>query len=450
MDYLTLCLYVKDEDDDYLHEWINYHILIGVERFFIYDNESNIPVKQTLAQEISDNRVVVVEFPGKGVQVSAYAHCLHYLGTHTRWLGFIDVDEFLVPKTTTDLREFLTAYEAYGGLGVHWLMFGSSGYIEKPSGSQISSFIQATPPDFEPNNFIKSIVQTHYAVFPGKVHHFYYKAGYYVVDENYVKVTGFEMPRAADKIQLNHYFTRSKEQFHQKIERGQSADVPPRTMDEFYGYDNPAIHEDRCILDLVEKLLPDGDLTKLHQYAAYKPIPEKQVFSVYPVVKKSHVKMELEIMTDIVEQACAANDIRSLLTVYDVAPWRFNQHVWFNSFYIKTVNFLWDFSMQAGKYAQAAKISKEAVAYNPYEITFQKRRAVNLSMGGNSLGAETAWHSVLARDPQDIDTLVSLGKLYYDTGRYDQALSYLRTALKINPKDQDALDGLNMVLERIP
>ena len=449
MDYLSLCLCVKDEDEDYLREWVDYHILIGVERFFIYDNGSRVRVRETLAEYVADGRVFVVDAPDKGVQQTAYAHCLHYLGPHTRWLGFIDADEFFVLKTTQDLRQFLTLYEDYGGLGVHWVMFGSSGHIEKPPGSQIKNFILAAPPDFQPNNFIKSIVQPQYAVYPGKVHHFFYKAGYHVVNENYVKITGFETPRTVEKIQLNHYFTRSREQFRKKVERGTADNAPRRTMDEFYGYDNAAIHEDRCILDLVEKLLPDGDLTKLHQYAASKPKSEKQVFSVYPVVKESHVKMEVEIMADIVELACAANDIRSLLSVYNVAQLRFNQLVWFNSFYIKTVDIVWAYYMQAGEYAQAAIISKEAVAHNPYEISFQKRRAVNLSMEGNSLGAETAWHSVLARDPQDIDTLVSLGKLYYDTGRYDQALTHLQAALKFNTKDQDALDGLNLVLVRM-
>ncbi len=47
MDYLSLCLVCKDENN-YLAEWLNYHILMGVERFYIYDNDSQIPVRDTL------------------------------------------------------------------------------------------------------------------------------------------------------------------------------------------------------------------------------------------------------------------------------------------------------------------------------------------------------------------------------------------------------------------
>ena len=47
MDYLSLCLICKDEND-YLAEWLDYHILMGVERFYIYDNESQVSLRETL------------------------------------------------------------------------------------------------------------------------------------------------------------------------------------------------------------------------------------------------------------------------------------------------------------------------------------------------------------------------------------------------------------------
>ena len=37
--YLTLCAIAKNEGR-YLQEWIEYHKMLGVEKFFIYDNES--------------------------------------------------------------------------------------------------------------------------------------------------------------------------------------------------------------------------------------------------------------------------------------------------------------------------------------------------------------------------------------------------------------------------
>ena len=56
MDYLALCLYVKDEDEAYLHEWVDYHSLLGVERFFIYDNLSQVSVRETYSNQMTRMR----------------------------------------------------------------------------------------------------------------------------------------------------------------------------------------------------------------------------------------------------------------------------------------------------------------------------------------------------------------------------------------------------------
>lgn len=40
--YLAMCLVVKDQEDD-LREWVDYHHSIGVEKFYIFDDNSSIP-----------------------------------------------------------------------------------------------------------------------------------------------------------------------------------------------------------------------------------------------------------------------------------------------------------------------------------------------------------------------------------------------------------------------
>jgi hypothetical protein len=74
MNYLTLCCIAKDETL-YLKEWVDYHTLLGVERFIIYDNESTIPIRQSLADYLTDEYVTVIDVQGKGAQIPAYGHC---------------------------------------------------------------------------------------------------------------------------------------------------------------------------------------------------------------------------------------------------------------------------------------------------------------------------------------------------------------------------------------
>jgi hypothetical protein len=71
-------------------------------------------------------------------QFRVYDICLReHLHKHT-WMGFIDLDEFLVlppqkvygkPDVTVTIPDVLKPYEEYGGLGINLRIFGSSGEL---------------------------------------------------------------------------------------------------------------------------------------------------------------------------------------------------------------------------------------------------------------------------------------------------------------------------------
>ncbi len=231
---VAICCIVRDEE--YLIEWIEYHALIGVTKFYIYDNESIIPVGETLAIFINSGLVEVISFPGKVMQLPAYHHCLEHYGPLCKWIAFIDADEFIVPKTLTgNLPEFLTAYEAYAALGVNWLEFGSNGHIEK-TGSIIQSYTRRSLKSYDRNKHIKSIVQPRFVIKVLTPHDFEYKKGKHAVNENFVTIIGPFSKHSSNKIQVNHYFTRSKTDFIQKKERGRadtSEAIHQRTMENF-------------------------------------------------------------------------------------------------------------------------------------------------------------------------------------------------------------------------
>lgn len=70
-----------------------------MEKFYIYDNDNRIAVKETLTQEIKEGYVVVNSIAGRIVQLKSYQHCLDNYEKKNIWLGFIDMDEFIVPKS---------------------------------------------------------------------------------------------------------------------------------------------------------------------------------------------------------------------------------------------------------------------------------------------------------------------------------------------------------------
>lgn len=269
MDYLSLCLICKDEND-YLPEWLDYHILMGVERFYIYDNESKIGIRQTLKEYVDTGRVVVMDYPGHKVQLYAYDHCLRVYGQNTFWMGFIDTDEFFVPRTALDLRTFLRDYEAHAGLAVSSVFFGSSGHAVRPPGGQISSYTKRVHPSFKENEFIKSIVQPRLTALPNSPHDFVYRLGNWCVNENLTRVDDQRFPHSAEKIQLNHYFCRSQEEIELKLQRGGGARKKPWARERFTAVNSFAKYEERIILENLSKVLgvefsPESMIEKIHQ-----------------------------------------------------------------------------------------------------------------------------------------------------------------------------------------
>jgi hypothetical protein len=43
----SICLIIKDEND-YINEWLDWHLKVGFEHFYIYDNGSKIAIKDSV------------------------------------------------------------------------------------------------------------------------------------------------------------------------------------------------------------------------------------------------------------------------------------------------------------------------------------------------------------------------------------------------------------------
>ncbi len=257
--YLALCLWCKNENR-YLREWIDYHLLLGVDHIFVIDNNSDIP----LANEVSDyiDRGIVTLETDASVfyrrQCVAYARSITRLHNRFRWLGFFDTDEFVVPKNGQLLPAFLRNYESCGGLGVFWHCFGSNGHLRRQP-SVLEAFTKRSASDFGPNTHIKSFVNTEFVahIAPPNPHCFRYRGGRPCVDENGEPIVGpMRQPRTSALIQLNHYFLRSAEDWEEKLQRGGGNSTTRRSKDYFTLNDRECnAIEDRSALDLRAALI---------------------------------------------------------------------------------------------------------------------------------------------------------------------------------------------------
>lgn len=92
---LSIAAIVKNEPD--IIEWIKYHMLVGVDLFYIYDNESTDGLKDKLKPYVDAGIVTYEFYPGRRVQIDVYNKAINDYQYATKWLAIIDSDEFIVP-----------------------------------------------------------------------------------------------------------------------------------------------------------------------------------------------------------------------------------------------------------------------------------------------------------------------------------------------------------------
>ncbi len=223
MNYAILSTYVR-EDNDYLDEWVQYHLSIGFEHIVMYDHRSIVPV-----QNIWGDKVSVIRIDRDSLFIPEYLNQTT-LKTHPAyWMGMMDVDEFIVLLQHKDIKELLKGYEEFGALGLPWTTFGSSGHRTKPAGRVMDNYVWREPD--EPM-WIKSIINTQYC--KGIVDPHRGECTRTAVNE---EKTPFEGPVTSSPnkiIRVNHYFNKSYEEWLKKVARGTgNPNTPPRPVEWF-------------------------------------------------------------------------------------------------------------------------------------------------------------------------------------------------------------------------
>lgn len=108
--YLSVCVYVKN-DISYLIEWLEFHKLFGVERFYIYHKNSDSNVWDILLHYAQLKEVVFCHWGDESSHILTYKYWLDNYGTESEWVAFLELDEFLFSRQKSDLKKILPIYE---------------------------------------------------------------------------------------------------------------------------------------------------------------------------------------------------------------------------------------------------------------------------------------------------------------------------------------------------
>lgn len=231
-DYNLAIVAIIKNEAPYIREWIEYHKLVGVDKFYIYDNESTDNVKDVLEPYIKQNVVSYFYISGKGKQVIAYQDAIKKFKYTVKYMAFIDLDEFLLPMHEDNVFSIIEDLFAHnnqaGGIAVQWCVFGSANHIRKPDGLVIENYLYRAEGHFESrrhsNRHIKTICNPRRVLLYGQCHYPKYYKSWHNINTDNEKIDGpFCETICWDKLRINHYFTKSFEEYLAKKKRGRAS-----------------------------------------------------------------------------------------------------------------------------------------------------------------------------------------------------------------------------------
>jgi len=204
---VALVCIAKDEDH-YIKEWVDYHKKLGFDKIFIYQNFWRCSLEDDILEKIEFD----IEYP----QMRAYNEFILKYREEYDWVAFLDVDEFIVLKKHRNIKHLIDNYGNYGAaIGINWVFFGDNG-LDKVENGNYSVIERFTKRQIGVDKHIKSIVNLKYGNYMEP-----HNPNANIVDTNLHLFVGPWNEKGDDNwVQINHYFCKTREEFHHKIQKG--------------------------------------------------------------------------------------------------------------------------------------------------------------------------------------------------------------------------------------
>lgn len=233
-------------DQEYISEWLDHHRDLGIDHFYLYDNEST-PKYENLGDDVTitywDENYYFEQilpklnpkyydhetmggteytelqtthwpnFPERhSKQFKAYQHCLNEYGDKHDWIALIDSDEFINVKEGYKIRDVLTHFDRpeLGQLLMKWRVFSSSGHLIKQP-LQKEAYTDWFP-DYQVKPFVKPD-----KIFAVKSLHILltYPEFYTMTEDGVIEARITKHTHTSDIIWVNHYWSRSRQDFEE-------------------------------------------------------------------------------------------------------------------------------------------------------------------------------------------------------------------------------------------
>jgi hypothetical protein len=285
----VVCCIVKFEND-YIREWVDYHLSVGFSNIYIYDNNDLDGERIEDALDIGKygNQLTIIDVRGqKYIQKKVYNDFYHNYGFD--WCAFIDVDEFITfnpDSGFSNIEQYLVTIGDCDAVHINWKCYGDNGFIRRQNKGVLEQFKKPVSPlDFShredgipTNNVIKSIIKSGKEIdwekddeeWSSNPHTPY--GNLKICNEEGKKLRNTPFQKFSNKIiYIRHYYTKTLEEYSRKIIR-QCADCPA----DYYSFSS-FYRINRITL---RKLYFQYKLTKKYNLSGYKNTVKGVVFEI--------------------------------------------------------------------------------------------------------------------------------------------------------------------------
>ena len=230
----AICAILKNEHQ-YLDEWIRHHLDIGFDEIYLYedfgskshaiitDNYSNVHLMQL--SEIFDE----IKHLHGDKQNALYIYFYQNYKNVFDYTAFIDIDEFIMFEDGYDLQTLLNEYQEYNGIFLFWKMYNANGIIDNPKSDVVTTYTTISVDDWHDNGWkYKSIVKMNSDSYFISCHEI---AGGITTDHSSSKYD-----TTYSKAWINHYFTKSWEEWCYRFIGKENTGLNRRNLEEFFAY----------------------------------------------------------------------------------------------------------------------------------------------------------------------------------------------------------------------
>ena len=266
--YEVAVVAISKNEGLYLKEWVEYYRIIGIDKIYFYDNESDDNTKILIKPYVDGGFVEYTLIRGTGKQLDAYNDAIAKHKDECRYMAFLDMDEYLMPENKGEkigdiVKRLLSIKGNAAGVALNWCLYGNSGHVKRPEGLITESYVNRASDHNSMNHMIKTLCNPRLVYNYISPHYPQYKLGAITVDSTGTKRSKgwFCRDLTFKNLRLNHYWCKSEEDYKIKMSRGLGDRKGEYDMSKFHRMNFNEVYDDSMLVykeELVKALIHEN------------------------------------------------------------------------------------------------------------------------------------------------------------------------------------------------